>query len=473
MKGRLIDKLEALSGSESVPLHMPGHKRNTEGLDFLEKLGARYDITEIEGFDDLHHPRGILKQAMERAARLWKSKRSYFLVNGSTGGILAAVRAASLNGSGRLIMARNCHISVYNAALINGLEAVYLSPDPLESLGLCGSVPPFAVESALKEYPGAPVIITSPSYEGVISDLASIAAICHAHGSPLLVDEAHGAHLDLSPHFTGGAVSAGADIAVQSVHKTLTGLTQSAILHLNGGLISPEAVQTALSIYQTSSPSYPIMASIDASAELINDRGPELFVSWNARLEDFYKRTAKLQNIRLAFPDGEAGVFGFDRSKLIIYCRGLNITGPELSEKLRAEYGIYCEMAAGSYCLAMTGLTDREESLVRLASALLVLDAKLEKTGEGRPLSLPAIPPQAMSAAEALSRPARAIPVREALGKVCAEYVYAYPPGIPLIAPGEEITSEFIEALTAYQSAGVSLTGSSGLPPGTIRIAGA
>ena len=224
-------------------MHMPGHKRNVEGIEFLEELGAKYDITEIDGFDDLHNPHGILKDAMQKAASLWQSDNSFFLVNGSTCGILAAVAACSkVCGNGKLIMARNCHKSVYNAAELNALTPIYIVPPAVEGFGFCGSISPKAIEIAVADNPGTPVILTSPTYEGILSNISEIAVICHMYGSPLVVDEAHGAHLNLSPYFLGGAISAGADIVIQSLHKTLTGLTQTGLLHLGGGLISPDDV---------------------------------------------------------------------------------------------------------------------------------------------------------------------------------------------------------------------------------------
>jgi len=486
----LFEQLKVYSNSGAAPLHMPGHKRNVAGIEFLEALGAKYDITEISGFDDLHHPHGILREAMDRASALWKSDGCFFLVNGSTCGILAAVSAASkLGGNGRIIMARNCHRSVYNAVELNGLTPIYLSPPTVEGFGFCGSIPPHAVEISVRDNPGAPVILTSPTYEGVTSNLAEIAVICHMYGSPLIVDEAHGSHLGLSPYFPGGAVHAGADLVVHSLHKTLTGLTQSGILHLSGGLIPREDLLTALSIFETSSPSYLLMASIDGTRELIEQSGDTLFKAWSARLDHFDRLISPVQNLRLPghsdlFGSQKKGgaigyvgrgiergtVYGFDRSKILVSCEGTDTTGVALTDELRARFGIECEMAACGYAVAMTGLLDSDGNIDRLGKALVTLDGEIHKTAPRIPFTAAKIPPRRFSVSEARACPAREVTLRDARGRVSAEYVWAYPPGIPLVVPGEELTEETVRSLVIQREAGVSLYSSFGGMPKILRV---
>lgn len=487
----LFHKLKTYAQGDAAPLHMPGHKRSTEGIEFLEELGAKYDITEIYGFDELHNPEGILAEAMEKAARLWNSEHSFFLVNGSTCGILAAVRAAArLGGSKKIIMARNCHKSVYNAAELCALEPVYLIPPCLEDFGFCGSIIPQDVEMSVRDNPGAPVILTSPTYEGIISNIAEISIICHMYGSPLIVDEAHGAHLDLSSQFTGGALRAGADIVVQSVHKTLTGLTQTGLLHLNSSLIPMEDIAAELAIFETSSPSYLLMASIDGTRELIENRGTELFRRWRQALDFFDARCAILQNLKLpghsvlfscqptAIGAGYSSkkldcplVYGFDRSKLVISCEGTDITGAELMSRLRNRFAIECEMASCGYVVAMTGLLDAPASLERLADALLTLDKEIRKTAPRKPFVFPKAPPRRMSVAQACAEEGRTVYLKDAKGKISAEYIWAYPPGVPLVVPGEELTEELLRGITIHKEAGVSLHSSSGGMPKTIYTA--
>lgn len=486
----LFRHLQKYSASGALPMHMPGHKRRVSGIPFLEELGAHCDITEIDGFDDLHRPQGVLLEAMEKAARLWQSRQTLFLVNGSTCGILAAVRAcAASDNSGKIIMARNCHRSVYNAAELCALEPVYIAPEQVKDFGFCGSIMPKAIEIAVRDNPGAPVILTSPSYEGVLSNISEIAIICHMYGSPLIVDEAHGAHLDLSPYFVGGAVHGGADIVVQSLHKTLTGLTQSALLHISSDLVSAKEVQNELAVFETSSPSYLLMASIDGTRELIEQRGGELFRSWKRALDAFDQKVGLLQSLRLPghselfccqprVNDGgynlENGacpeIYGYDRSKIVISCEGTDTSGVALMSELRRRYNIECEMASCGYVVAMTGLLDTDETLDRLALALIELDREIHRTAPRIHLKPPGIPKRRMDVAGAKARRSCAMNIKEARGQISAEYVWAYPPGIPLVVPGEELSEELLRSFVVQREAGVELRSSSGGMPLTVRV---
>ena len=471
-------------------MHMPGHKRNVKGIEFLEALGAKYDITEIDGFDDLHNPQGILLESMRKAASLWQSDNSFFLVNGSTCGVLAAVAAcAKVSGNGKLIMARNCHRSVYNAAELNNLTPIYIAPPPVEGFGFCGSISPKAIEIAIQDNPGTPVILTSPTYEGILSNISEIAVICHMHGSPLIVDEAHGAHLNLSPHFSGGAVSAGADIVIQSLHKTLTGLTQTGLLHLGGGLITPDDVSRELALFETSSPSYLLMSSIDGTRELLETRGAELFKAWNSRLDRLDAMVSPLQNLKVPGhsdlfdcqkKDGLAGyakrgieshaVYGYDRSKILISCEGTDTTGISLMDELRSRFGIECEMAACGYVVAMTGILDLEKDIKRLGKALCALDTEIHRTAPRLPFTAAKIPPRKMSVSEVRKVDTKLMSIKDTKGRISAEYIWAYPPGIPLVVPGEELTEETVRSLIIQRDAGVSLRSSYGAMPKALRV---
>jgi len=485
----LFRALAEFADSGAVPMHMPGHKRNDLGLDFLERLGARYDITEIEGFDDLHHPEGILKEAMERAAELWGSEQCFFLVNGSTVGILAGLRAVQrCTGSDKLILGRSCHRSVYNAVELLNLKPIYIAPQIIKGFGFCGSISEKDIEISLQENPGIPVILTSPTYEGVLSNIAEIAVICHLYGSPLIVDSAHGAHLGLSKYFTGSAISAGADLVVQSVHKTLTGLNQTGLLHINSDLIDPYTVARELSVFETSSPSYPLMASIDSTVELLANRGNELLSAWSMRLDGFDRRVAGLQRLKIPghseyFPCQDirkAGyiphmlnvenVYGYDRSKIVISCEGTSITGTELMRRLREDYNIYCEMAAGGYVVAMTGIRDREGDMECLAKAICEIDGQIESAGPRLPFYGPKLPPRRLPAWEAVKEPSKRVFLRDAQGKISAEYVWAYPPGIPIVVPGEELTEDIISAFVIQKDSGVDLRSTFGEMPKYIRV---
>ncbi len=424
----LFEMLSEYSRSGALAMHMPGHKRNEAAFPWLSGV-AGMDITEIEGFDNLNDPEGIFASLEARIAGLWGAGESVCLVNGSTVGILAAVMSA-LSKGGDILMSRRSHRSVYHAARLAKAGTRYL-PSPA----------PEDVEAGLRDAPDtALVCVTSPTYEGAICDIRSISDICHRHGVPLLVDEAHGAHLGFGG-FPTSAVRLGADMVVQSLHKTLPALTQTAVLHLNPGLIEPGRVRKYVSMLQTSSPSYLLSASIDGCVDYLERRGDAEAERWLEALAEFRAAVSELKGIRLhrEFP----GFFTSDPSKLLFDCDGL-----WLADRLRREYKIEPEYAAPRSLLAMTGMGDTRESLFRLASALSELDASAPHCPTGRDGDA-YVPEQVLPIYASEGLDGDAVPLREAPGRVCGEYVWSYPPGVPLIVPGERIDGQVIEAISA------------------------
>ena len=257
----IYNYLNEYSESDFYGMHMPGHKRNEKMME--NDLPYKIDITEIDGFDDLHHADGIIREAQERAARLYGADETHFLVNGSTVGILSAIMGVTDKGD-QILVARNCHKSVYHAIYLNELEPVYVYPEYDEKTGLNGEVKADEIALLLEKNPNIKaVMIVSPTYDGVVSDVKKIAEVAHAHEIPLIVDEAHGAHFGFDPYFPKNANENGADIVIHSVHKTLPSLTQTALLHINGTFVNREKVRMYLHMLQSSSPSYVLMASID------------------------------------------------------------------------------------------------------------------------------------------------------------------------------------------------------------------
>ncbi|HWQ50668.1 MAG TPA: aminotransferase class I/II-fold pyridoxal phosphate-dependent enzyme [Terriglobales bacterium] len=459
----LLDFLEAYKET-MAPMHMPGHKRNSALAPYLARLAADLDMTEVEGLDNLHGAEGILREGMARTAALWGSKRAFWLVGGSTCGVLAGVYAAVPAG-GKVLCARNCHRAVYNGLLLRGADPVFFMPETERETGVYGPVNPVAIEALLDEHPDTKLIIlTSPTYEGIVSDVPEICRVAHGRGIPVLVDEAHGAHLGFGHGFPDGAVHAGADIAVQSLHKTLPSLTQTAVLHLNGSLVDEGLVADALAIFETSSPSYLLMSSISGCTELLYERGDELFDAWQGRLTAFYEKTAELKRLSVMRPK-----WAHDPSKLIVLTGRAGMTGSWLAARLREEYRIETEMAAGSYLVAMTGMGDTGEMMEAFARALLDIDRKAAG-GSLAPFPAPVLPKRAISLAEARRGPSAAVLLAEAVGRVCAETVWAYPPGIPLTLPGEVISNEMVELFVRYGKAGVHLKSTSGLAPMYIAV---
>ena len=448
----IYEKLKRHAG-DRLPMHMPGHKRRTDEP-YLRDLCAALDITEIDGFDDLHDPSGIIADAEARAARLWGAENSHLLVGGSTVGILAGVYSLLTRGDA-VIVARNCHKSVFHALEISGADAKYIVPETDGETGIFKDVTPLAVKKALDENPSARlVIITSPTYEGVISDVKGIARVAHERGVPLLVDEAHGAHLDLCDKFAGGAVKAGADVVIQSLHKTLPSLTQTAIAHV-GGLADDKAFSRALDIFETSSPSYLLMASADGCVDYISSH-PESLEKWSDNMDAFAKSAAALE--KFALFRGE-GCYGFDKSKIVISTANASISGYELMKILREKHGVELEAAGERFALAMTGVFDDENSLGALIGALTEIEKSVGAQKREAALPCP-VPPCAAKISDAVSKRAESVSGGEAVGRVCAEYVYAYPPGVPLIVPGEIFTRDVISAAEKLKNIGARVVAS-------------
>ena len=491
----LLERLTEYAGSDAYPFHMPGHKRReiTDGIPggFPDPYGI--DITEIDGFDNLHHAEGILKDAMDEAAAIYGTDRSWYLVNGSTCGILSAVFATTENG-GKILTARNCHKAVYHAICLNRLEAEYLYPEEITEFGINGGIRAEDVRKALEkdamrcagnsgDVRGKitkiqAVLITSPTYEGVVSDIRAIADVAHEYGIPLIVDEAHGAHLEYADQchsFPKSALEYGADIVIQSLHKTLPCFTQTAILHVKGKLVDQDRISRYLSMFQTSSPSYLFMAGMERCIRYMDGDGRNEMIRYEKRLERFMERMEGLQVLEVL--DREIcgkyrTVAGWDPSKIVVSTmRAEDFHGEELAETLRRKYHLEMEMTAPEYVIAMTSLMDTEEGFERLGTALLEIDGALRRrTESGRKEKAASETPEGLESK--LSHPVRRMLICEAMdadtertafqdtvGKVSAEFVYLYPPGIPIIAPGEVFTDAIVEKIMAYKAAGLLVQG--------------
>ena len=469
MKSTLYRQLERYCSFGPYPFHMPGHKRS---LCIQEGLPYEWDLTEVEGTDDLHEAEGILQAAMDRTAAVFGAVRTWYLIGGSTCGLLSGIRALAPAGS-KIIAARNCHKSVCNAIELGNLQVSWVLPHMLPE-GICGSITPQQIQKAVDENPNAAcVVITSPTYEGVISDIRGIAEVCHKKNMPLLVDEAHGAHLGFLEEWPDSALHLGADLVVQSVHKTLPSLTQTALLHLGrDSLADPEAVERQLGIFETSSPSYPLMVSIDACTELLIREGEELFQKWRQNIQILDAGAANLQHLKILGHSGvkDENIFAFDPGKLPICTWGTELTGPKLSQILRTRFGMETEMSQGDICLAMTGMGDSSHEISRLCQALREIDGHLNYCGREHTVTLPEPSHAVMRSSEAVLKEKEQIPTKEAGGKICGEYVFAYPPGIPMILPGERISEEFLYTADRLQASGTALHFSDCHGPGQICV---
>lgn len=458
----LFERLKEYGQSDYYPFHMPGHKRNPRFWPDIPLCSG--DITEIDGFDNLNDARGIINDAQERAGRLYGSAKTWFLVNGSTVGLLGAIAACCKPGDS-LLMGRNCHKAVYNGVYLNGLNPVYIYPEVHGRFGVYQAIDPKDVEAALDGDSNIRgVVITSPTYDGIVSDIRAIADAAHKHGVLLIVDEAHGAHLGFHPYFPEGALFGGADIVVHSVHKTLPAPTQTALLHVQGELVDRDKLGRFLSYYQSSSPSYIFMAGIDHCMHLLENERDALFLEYSARLVQLRDILGGLEFIKLAEKkDFNRHCKDYDRSKLFLYTGESNLDGQALYEKLRVDYHLQMEMAGEMYTLAMTSFCDTQEGFDRLAEALKAIDSQAgPKSISPGNLETPAFAePQApaMNIRSALDGKSKAVPLKESAGRVSREYVYLYPPGIPLVVPGEEVNGQMIRQILKYRELGLTVSG--------------
>ncbi|QNM04510.1 aminotransferase class I/II-fold pyridoxal phosphate-dependent enzyme [Qiania dongpingensis] len=473
----LYDKLVSYGKTDACPFHMPGHKR--DGKTFRFENPFSFDITEIDGFDNLHHPEGILKEAMEQAALTYGAEKSYFLVNGSSGGILAAI-SACVRPRGKILMARNCHKSAYHALFLRGLRPEYLCPPAVSDWGMCGGVSAEDVEKALSEHPDAEaVFVTSPTYEGICSDIRKISETAHSHGVPLIVDSAHGAHLPFRKKsgesiFPVSAVEAGADIVIESLHKTLPSLTQTAILHKRSDMVKERDLEWYLQVYQSSSPSYVLMASIDSCISYMgSEDGKRAMIKYESSLEGIRRTFTELSHIRL-LSERESDIGGgvcYDPSKLVI--RGETMSGPKLYELLREEYHIQPEMCTEIYVILMTSVADSDQAFKRLKNALKDIDKKMA-ADSGWPFRKKAVflprPQVVLAPAETEGNKMRACRKEDSEGQISGEFAYIYPPGVPVLAPGERITGEVLEVLSSYSENGFEILGLEDSGGGTIRV---
>lgn len=467
----LYSKLIQYSSSDYYGFHMPGHKRSS-ALTGTE-LPYKIDITEIEGFDDLHHAKGILREAQERAAKVYQAEETHYLINGSTAGLLSAVFGCTRRGD-RILMARNCHKSVYNAVFLNGLRPVYIYPEEVPGTEMNSEIAQRQVDQLLNDYPDVrAVVITSPTYDGVVSDVRKIAETVHKRNIPLILDEAHGAHLGFHPYFPENGNQCGADLVIHSLHKTLPALTQTALLHMNGDIVNRSQVRKYLHMLQSSSPSYVLMAGMDECIRMLEERGEEVFAQYSVLLDHARKRLQELRYMELMRTER------YDPSKLVISVKdtvladsGEIFTGRDLYRWLLDNYHLQAEMAAGFYVIFMTSPADMPEGMERLISALYEIDQKLviNKSDE-RKSACPEIPDiretaisqeavySSCDAEEKRAEGSETVLWSEAEGRISLEYTYLYPPGIPLIVPGERISGQTVKQIGMYEKMGFEIEG--------------
>ncbi len=440
MREHLYDRLIEYAKSGIYPFCMPGHKRNFRipGVENPYDL----DITEVDGFDNLHDPSGILKEMQERLQEVYGVSHVFPSVNGSSAGVLAAV--SSVPAGGAVCVARNCHKSVFDAVSIGGRKVYYLYPEEVipDSM-IYGGVSPEEVERLLQRHSHIrAVVISSPTYEGFLSDVKTLAKTVHKYNALLIVDEAHGAHMPYHNDFPVSAIYLGADIVVQSLHKTLPSLNQTALVFVNDDPELARKVQRNLSIFTTTSPSYGLLASIEYCVEWCVDNEEE-FNEYTRLLSLFRERLASLSAVRLLGKEliGTCAIYDVDPSKLVFVSDSL--PGSDLSRYLLKEHKLQMEAAGPKHVLGMTSVMDTEDGFKRLYKAM----AEAVKIK-----SYPADPVYSEKQLERI-----AIESLAKVGHVYKDFIYLYPPGCPIIAPGEIYTEEIRERIRSYIDQGLEV----------------
>lgn len=472
----LFEAVQRYLAEGILPFHVPGHKQGRGIPELTAYLGPRalaMDLTCLPGLDNIFNPHEALAEAQALAAEAYGADYAYFLVNGTTGGIQAMIMAVCQPGE-KIIMPRNAHKSALGGLITSGARPIYLHPEVNTEFGISTGITPERVEEALEEHPDAKaVFVVYPNYYGTAADLPRIVEVAHRYGVPVLVDEAHGAHFAFHPDFPPSAMAAGADLAAVSTHKLLGSLTQSSMLLVREGLLDHRHVKAVLNLGQTTSPSYLLLCSLDLARKQAATRGRELF-SCVLDLAEYSRAVLRQQEgLRLLDREsvGRPGCWALDPSKIVVNVTGLGLSGYEAEAILRHRYGLQVELADLYNLLLLITIGDTPETVEAMVQALQDLAAvRVCRNVRKYCPPLPALPPVAALPREAFYGESRVVPLAEAAGEISAEAITAYPPGIPLVCPGELLTQEIIDYVQVLKQEKADLQGLEDPTFQTIRV---
>ncbi len=472
-KTPIIDALEKYSNDRTIRFHMPGHKgsrtANNKAMSLLGSHAFAADVTNVPGMDDLHQPHGVIRESQDLAAATFGADKTYFLINGSSCGLQALVMA-TCNPGEKILVPRNIHRSILSGIILSGAIPVFFLPEYDYEYGIPLGVSPESIENCLKVHQDArAVLVVYPTYQGVASDIEAIARIVHKYNIPLLVDEAHGPHFGFHEALPKTALEAGADASVHGTHKMLTSFTQASMLHVKGKRINRQRLEAILKILQSTSTSYLLLASLDGARAQMDCQGREFVQQAIDTAMLLRGEIKKLSNYQVLGEEllGKPGVFAIDPTKINIGLNKLMISGLWAEQWLRKMDHIQVEMA------------DIFNLLLLVTSGNVVSDAKhllqaLEKLSDYVKLNneltkaysdirginpFPYIPELAMSPREAFLGSSTPLSLNQAEGAISAEVITCYPPGIPVICPGERFTSEIIHYLKAMKELGIHFQG--------------
>lgn len=483
-KAPLYEQMIQHADGNPSSFHVPGHKSGRGAMNwqapFYESI-LKIDYTEITGLDDLHQPEGVIREAQELAADCFGAEETHFLIGGSTVGNLAMILGVCRRGD-LLLVQRNAHKSIIHGLMLAGVRAVFLNPQWDPESGIAAGVCPEDVSAALSAYPEAKgLLITNPNYFGMGQYLKPIADLLHTQGKPLLVDEAHGAHYGFHPELPASALSSGADAVVQSTHKMLTAMTMGAMLHLQGSLIDRSEIKRQLTILQSSSPSYPILASLDLARRQMHMRGEEEIQAGLDTIRFFREGMKKIPRFEILSSADNHAFDTLDPFKITISDRQGAMSGPEIQRHLEAD-GCYVELATPRQVLLLFTLASSQEDAVRAINAFRRMESEFYtnkkelKTQAANMMNNPHV--SSISAPVAFdlhpnmerTKQTRSVPIHQAAGLYSAEMVIPYPPGIPVLYPGEQITTETARYLEELAVQGIRFHGAKEAAAGYLQV---
>lgn len=464
----LFTGLLAHAARNPVQFHIPGHKKGAgmapEFRKFIGENALSIDLINIAPLDDLHHPHGIIKEAQEIAAEAFGADHTFFSVQGTSGAIITMVMSVCGQGD-KILVPRNVHKSILTGIVLSGALPVFMTPELDYRLGIAHNLSLETVRNALDQHPDAKaVLVINPTYYGVSTDLKAVVELAHSRGVPVLVDEAHGVHLCFHEELPLSAMQVGADMAATSVHKLGGSMTQTSVLNMREGFINPGRVQSIISMLTTTSTSYLLLASLDVARKQLATKGRQLVdramkLSMKAR-----KEINEIPGLYCFGPEiigQDSSRFDFDPTKLCIHVSELGVTGIEMETLLREEFNIEVELSDLYNVLCIVSLGDVEEDLEQLVKALRVLAARFYRTRPANEMKIkvPTTPILAMSPREAFYAHTEEVPLMESEGRVIAESIMVYPPGIPILLPGEIVSRENLDYINECIEAGLPVQG--------------
>lgn len=479
----LLNVLQTLSQRSNAAFYAPGHKGG-RGIspklqDLCGKLVFRADLPELPELDHLFAPEGVIEDAQALAAEIFGASKTWFLVNGSTCGIIASILATCGEGD-KIILPRNIHQSAIAGLILSGATPIFLNPEYDASVDLTYSITPEATQIALQEHPEAKaVMMLYPTYQGVCGDLEAIAKITHQYNIPLLVDEAHGAHFAFHPDLPATALSQGADLTVQSTHKVLGAMTQASMLHLQGDRIDRERIDRALQLLESTSPSYLLLASLDAARQQMAWQGKELMATTLRLAQEASDKIAQINNLSVLEQPKQPtpGFINLDRTRLTVNLTQLNLDGFEVDRILNEQLGVTAELPTLQHLTFIISIGNTTEDIDRLVKAFITLVQTNQTPSISKEKQTFSMTPffsssdaDRVSPRQAFFAPTQQLPIEQTVDRLCAELICPYPPGIPVLMPGEIISTEAIEYLQQILASGGSITGCSDFTLKTLKV---